>query len=254
MRIDLRCLRPWFSICAVLFLLTNFQVLAQEDNERDCDALPEDRRDVCKMLLACREIEDVETKQECFRLALGSEDPVAESDATSDQESVSSTAEPTTDSDEPTPDEPEATAEQKAEKKGFFRRLTGAVTRPFKSSGRTEQDDESTSATETSEEETEEQSDTENQTWVVKIVRVGIIDRTTHLIRVDDDRVFQYESPEELRFRVNENVEIKFFRSWISEGYQLRGKRGPVRRATLLPCRRIDLKGNTKTRCEKMLR
>lgn len=255
-------------LIAGLFVLISVPLMSDEEkSEINCDALPESKRALCKLLEQCSSIDDESTRQRCYELAL-SDDMVDEEGnlledlddvlewLREDFEAVSHDEtklelETTDESDTPSSDE----ETEPRKRRGLFGRLAGALTAPVRAvlpggksnSDQTDDSDEQ----ETEEIEGDEKRDKTTR-WEATIERAGRVDRNVHLILLDDGKLFEYIANEELRFRKNDKVEVIHVQTWLTEKYRIDGNRGAERDALLIPCHRKDLKGIMKRKCELM--
>lgn len=254
-------------LVAGLLVLSSVSLLSDEEpSEIDCDALPESKRALCKLLEQCSFIDDEATRQRCYELALSDEVVDEEGNLLEEIDEVLEWLREDfeEESDESTVpvleleslDETEvASGDEETEprkRRGLLGRLAGALTAPVRAvlpGGRSNPDEESDSDESESE---ESKGDEKTEKWEATIERVGRVDRNVHLVLLDDGTLFEYIAPAELRFRKNEKVEIIHVQSWLTEKYRIDGKRGPIRDALLIPCDRKDLKGNMKRKCKLM--
>lgn len=259
-------------LIAGLFVLSSVPLLSDEEkSEIDCDALPESKRALCKLLEQCSFIDDESTRQRCYELALSDDmvdeegnlledlDDVLEwlredSDAISHDETANETQlelETTDESD--TSSSEEETEPRK--KRGLLGRLAGALTAPVRAvlpGGRSNSDQTDDSVEQETEEPEGDEKRDKTTRWEATIERVGRVDRNVHLILLDDGKLFEYIANEELRFRKNDKVEVIHVQTWLTEKYRIDGNRGATRDALLIPCHREDLKGIMKRKCELM--
>ena len=224
----------------------------------DCEDLPEDKQALCKLLAACNDIEDESARQRCYELALSDDESGEEiteqqvNNALNEleelvQETEFSQAEQADSSDAETPEEGESVEpdlEEESKRRGLFGRIARVVSAPVRAL--LPRDDGKTEDTEDQQEEPTEDE------WGATIERTGRIDREVHLVLLDDGRLFEYISEENLRFRKDEGINVIFVKTWLTERYRLEGERGPVRDALLIPCHREDLKGNMLRKCKLM--
>lgn len=254
---------------AGLFVLASSSAFSEQtETEIDCDELPESKQALCKLLKQCSLINNEDTRQRCYELALEDEALDAEGNLPEDIEELldslqtQSKSTPIETSAIRTETEPDAinsgatesdeTNDGQPKKRGLFGRLTGALTAPVRAvlprgQGKSDQD-RATAKNQSRDLDGKEQT----KRWEATIEKVGRVDRDVHLILLDDGNLFEYIAPAELRFRKNDTVEVIHVQTWLTEKYRIDGNRGATRDALLIPCDREDLKGKMKRKCKLM--
>lgn len=256
-------------LIAGLVVLSSACVFSEEaESEIDCDELPESKQALCKLLKQCSLIDNEETRQRCYELALGDETLDAEGDLPEDiqelldsleaesESTASATSAVTTKTDTKSvgngATKTEEANEGKRNRRGLLGRLTGALTAPVRavlpSGERKSVQDPASNKNQSEDLDGNEQT----KRWNATIEKVGRVDRDVHLILLDDGNLFEYIAPAELRFRKNDTVEVIHVQTWLTEKYRIDGNRGAIRDALLIPCDREDLKGKMKRKCTLM--
>ncbi|MCY4144253.1 MAG: hypothetical protein OXG08_11295 [Gammaproteobacteria bacterium] len=253
----------WFAhvfVAALACMVCGNLVCASQEN---LDALSDDQVALLELLSACEKIEDEETRERCYELALKDSEDEGISDRdieeilgeikgeSSDQAAGTQLA-PKEEVDNSQVGDSESAKEPK-KRRGIFGRLARAVTSPIRAvlpDGSDNKSDESESDEDKQMDPNEESRGSSSYEAVV--VRTGRIDRNVHLVLLDDDKLFEYISPANLRFRNDDTITVIHVETWLTEGYRLDGPRGPIQDAHLIPCHREDIKGNVKRKCELM--
>lgn len=255
-----------FLLAGLLVLSGVYLLSDEEKSDIDCDALPESKQALCKLLEHCSFIDDDQTRQRCYELALSDETVDDEGNLLEDVDDVldwlregsERVSEGETELELQSIDESDASSNDEEsepqKRRGLFGRLAGALTAPVRAvlpggKSKSSQDSDSDEP-----EPVIEESDENEQTkrWEATIEKVGRVDRNVHLVLLDDGKLFEYIAPAELRFRKDEKVEVIHVDSWLTEKYRIDGERGPIRDALLIPCHREDLKGTMKRKCKLM--
>ncbi len=236
-------------------------------SEEDPDTLSDEQTTLLELLSACEKIEDEETRQRCYELALDdSEDEdfsdrdieeilgeiEEESNAESDDHVGETQLAPHEVADSSQEDDSESANEPKR-RRGLFGRLARAVTSPIRAVLPTGSDNRNGNPEIDEDKQMDPDEESRGSTsYDAVVVRTGRIDRNVHLVLLDDDKLFEYISPANLRFRKDDTITVIHVETWLTEGYRLDGPRGPIQDAHLIPCHREDIKGNVKRKCELM--
>ena len=251
-------------VATVLALLACSSLVA--DSESESSSLTEEQEALYDLLSACEKIEDEETQQRCYEIALADvDDESAIPDLKQVFEKLGIEYDETESEQEekPTPDgettnedvaKADASTDTEPKKRGLFGRIARAVTSPIRAvlpSG----DENDADKTDAEQDQTDTDTDEESRgttSWEAVVVRTGRIDRNVHLVLLDDGKLFEYITPANLRFRKNDSITVTHIDTWMTEDYRLDGPRGPIQDALLIPCHREDKKGNVKRKCKLM--
>ncbi len=257
----------WFAcVATAAFAILTSDVLLQA-SEANADSLSDEQAALLELLSACEKIEDDATRQRCYEIALKDDQDEDISSADIEKileelkeegisENVEQISKPQSGPEE-SPDIPplpeEETTNEPTKKRGLFGRLARAVTSPIRAvmpqgsdSRKDKPSDEGSEQTDTAEEPPGTAS------WDAVVVRTGRLDQNVHLVLMDDDKLFEYICPPNLRFRKDDTLTVIHVDTWLTESYRLDGPRGPIQDAHLIPCHREDRKGNVKRKCELM--
>lgn len=261
-----RAIRFACLVAAALTALASGVLL--QASEVDPDSLSDEQAALLELLSACEKIEDEDTRQRCYEIALKDDEDEDISIPDIEKiledlkgEGISESVEPISEPQSVPEESPQVPPLQESEttneptkKRGLFGRLARAVTSPIravmpKSSDNNEQGKPNDEESEQADSKEEPRGTT---SWDAVVVRTGRLDQNVHLVLFDDDKLFEYISPPNLRFRKNDTITVMHVETWLTESYRLDGPRGPIQDAHLIPCHREDRKGNVKRKCELM--
>ena len=212
-----------------------------QDAEDECEGLSPDKEALCRLLATCKEIQEGETRQKCFELAIDPSpdshmQPVAEDPTSRPAEDAAASI------DDAPPVQEELAEPEK--KKGFFRRLGGTLRNVVRRDRQTEAMPDSEPAAD----------DPDNGEWREGVVaKTGRIDRAVFLVVLDDGNLYRYSAPPQKRLRIGQNVSVQHIKTWATDSYRITPHHGGTFLANRIRCERKYLVGTPKKHCEMML-